>query len=544
MYSFLLLLLIPGIFILSNEILKETKFIKENQMINLEDEKITKYNQVKKYYNIGVFMFSFYLTLNKYPYFSICNKYYNKYYNAFPRFIKHLVIINGLVIGLIMPLIPYLNIKFSERETFIARRDINSFDSEIQNAVPDKYYVLSIFFSFLGLISGNLFIYIASKILNFEKEELDIWLKIKTVCKDYIYYEIKSEVLLGAVWKKIKMRMFSYYYICGNHILSHNKKNQKNNKFKDYLVHVSRKYDEQKSLRTSLNDIDLILPRMTYDSNSLNISKDINNNSKNQKEFEMAENFENEPLINNEDDDEIIINNNNKRKKIIGNKVIFNKSINSSINRDLNLKLCKLDNFILDNKNYYNKSKIKRQFERFEKVRNKYIYIHKRNEINEIEIDEHSFDEKDKCFYISSQINYSYLQNQSFMLLNEGNRKNETTGVIHKFVLISIILMAIFICLIIISLILVKTILNKFDEFIIKAWIFPIIILITVINFILYFLKILIGSSVLFCFYHLRKKSCFIRCLFWLFVDKSMIQAYKVKKLITKYKKEFDYLQQ
>ena len=102
--------------------------------------------------------------------------------------------------------------------------------------------------------------------------------------------------------------------------------------------------------------------------------------------------------------------------------------------------------------------------------------------------------------------------------------------------------MIIVILFIIFILYLVKTVLNTFDEFILKAWIIPIIFIITIFNFILYYIKMLIGSIVLYHGYHLRKKRCIIKCLFWLFVDKTMIQIYKVKNLISKYKKEFDYL--
>ena len=242
LYSFIFLLLIPTIIYLILDISKDSKYIKENQTLkNIESERKVKYNEVKKYYNKGVLGFSFYLTLNKYPYFSV----FNNYYSTFPRFIKHLVVGIGLSIGLIAPLVPYLFMTFSERDSFIGQRDIQFTDDRIKSIAPDNYKLYSFAFSFLGLIFGNLFIYIFSKILDYEKQELDIWLKIKSICKDYIYYEIKQEVLLGAIWKKIKIRMFSFYYICGDYILRKKNKTQKNAKLKGYLKHISRNYDEK-----------------------------------------------------------------------------------------------------------------------------------------------------------------------------------------------------------------------------------------------------------------------------------------------------------
>ena len=537
LYSFIFLILIPTIIYLILDISKDSKYIKENQTLkNIENERKVKYNEVKKYYNKGVFGFSIYLTLNKYPYFSV----FNNYYSTFPRFIKHLVVSIGLSIGLIAPLVPYLFMTFSERDTFIGQRDIQFTDDRIKSIAPDNYKLYSLAFSFLGLIFGNLFIYIFSKILDYEKQELDIWLKIKSICKDYIYYEIKQEVLLGAIWKKIKLRMFSFYYICGDYILRKKNKKQKNAKLKEYLKHISRNYDEKS--RASINmDVDQILPRITIDSNSLNTSKDIKYSSKNKISFEMA----NKPLLDKDDNDNdsFLLNNsiNNKEKKI-GKKNIFNKIINSSLSSmdDLNLNICKLDNFMLDNKTKFDKSK--RQIERYEKVRNKYIYVHKKVEINEIEIDDKSFDEKDN-YCISPQNNYSYLPEDSYTnIKKEKNAQKESSKILFKFIFISAILMIIVILFIIFILYLVKTVLNTFDEFILKAWIIPIIFIITILNFILYYIKMLIGSIVLYHGYHLRKKRCIIKCLFWLFVDKTMIQIYKVKNLISKYKKEFDYL--
>ena len=526
-YSFILLLLIPGIYYLIADLIKESKYIKNN-ICELDDERKTKYKEVKKYSNAGMFCFSIYLTLNKFPYFSV----FNKYYINFPKILKHIIVITGFYIGIISPLIPYLFIEFSERDIFIGQRDIYFEDSNIQNIPADNYKNYSLYFSPLGLVLGNLFIYIFSKLLDFEQEEADTWFKIKTVCKDYIYYEVKSEVLLGAIWKKIKNRMFAYYNICGNYIL----KKSKNNKFKEYLKHSSRNY--ALSATNSINEVEPILPRVTSDSI---FSKDINNNDSNKKNkhYEMSESIIKKPLIEKDDDDDskYLLNDYNN----FGKRKMFNRK-QSKINEDLNLKICKLDNFILDNAIKYDKSK--RKIERFEKVRNKYIYVRKRNEIDEIEF-EQSFDEKENnVLEISPQNNYFYLPANSLCSTKKSKSgvMKENDVIFHKFFLYSFVLLIIIILLIISTYFLIDHILIKFDLFILKVWIIPILVLITLGNFILYFFKLLFGSFLLFYFYHLRKKRCFCRFLFWLFVDRTMIQIYKVKNLITKYKKEFDHL--
>ena len=98
-------------------------------------------------------------------------------------------------------------------------------------------------------------------------------------------YDIKSEVLLGAIWNKIKLRMFSYYYICGKYILKNNKKIKKSNKFEEYIVHSSRNYETKKTHSNDLNDIDEILPSISRDSNNLNISRAINSSRTEKNSF-------------------------------------------------------------------------------------------------------------------------------------------------------------------------------------------------------------------------------------------------------------------
>ena len=342
----------------------------------------------------------------------------------------------------------------------------------------------------------------------------------------------------------MKLRMLTYSYICGKYIIKHLK--NKNNRFKEYLNHTSRNYNDNISLSSTLNDIDLILPRNTdnTDYRDTLLSKDINNDSKynlkineikNKQSFELAEqNDKNISLLQiDEEENDNLLNNN-----IINNSHYEQKNNNINIDSN-NLMECKLDNFILENNIIkYDKSKKKIAF--FEKVRNKYIYVPKRNEINEIEIDGDSIDE-DKL-YISPQINYTYFSVNSFNNLKSRDYKKEFNKEINTFILISSLLWIIFVGLIFLSIFSIYTIEKKFDNFIIKSWLIPLCLIIIVLNFILYYFKILIGTLLLFYFYNKRKKTCFSKFLFSVFVDKAMIHLYKIRNLITKYKKEFDYL--
>ena len=410
------------------------------------------------------------------------------------------------------------------------QRSVEYSDDSISNIKPDNYFSKGILFGIFGYIFANLFIYIFSKILNFEKEEIDIWLDIKTMCKDYIYYEIKSEVLLGPIWNKIKSRMMTYYYICGDY---YSKIRQKN-KFSNYLDQISRIQTGRKNVMPELSEMDQILPRAINGSELVSIldinSNSKSNNKKNNKAMEMTDKEYNKPLLDNEG---------NKNKltslNLNNNKVIDNDDIQG-------LKIRRTDNFALDNI-IISDEKTKRQIKHFTKIRNKYIYINKRKDANEIEIDERSNDgDENAVFHISPQFNYVYFSSNSFTSQGNNIISKEDTKDIYNFILISVILFVIFACLLTSLFISIHKLLIIFDVFIIKAWIIPLIIIFTVVSFLLYFIKILIGSFLLFHFYHWRKKGWFYRILYLVFVDQSMIYVYKVRNLITKYKKEFDYL--
>ena len=532
MLIIILLLLIASFYFLIKDIINDSKYITNNQNIaqELQDERKSNYMKVKKYYNVGTLRFSLYLTLRKFPYFAI----FNNYKLSYPRYIIHLVIYIGILIGFIIPLIPFYNIPFLERQIFIDQRDIKYDDDFISDVGPSKYRKYFFYFGLIGLILSRIFIYIFYIILGYYQEEKDIWLKIKTICKDYVYYEVKSEVLLGTSWNKIKIRIISFYYICGNYIL---KKIKKQQNIQKYLNYVSRKAEE----RNTISEIGSILPRGTINSNfrNTNSSNDINLIKKNKKELEMTD--KNQLLIEDDDDENNVF----KNKSINDKKRMLTFHINKRNKKNNNIensKICKTDNFILDNS--FKNDKSKRRIERFEKIRNKYIYKLKRNVLNEIDVDGEmiNLNGEKKHLYISPQINYSINQIESFNTFKEIHKEKDSKNKIKKFIFISFVLWVFLIVLCILAIFLIKVILNKFGKFIIEAWLYPLLLVIIGINFILYYLKILIGLILIFCFYNSRKKKCFCRFLFWIFVDKTMIHIYKIRNLITKYKKEFDYL--
>ena len=509
-YLFMFLLLIPIIYFLITDIIKDTKFInKEEKGHELGDNELKlAYDVTKKYNNTGIFSFSFYLSLIKFFYFSETNNFSK---NTIPVFIKYLIIYIGFFIGIIFVLIPFYFIPFTEKQIFIDQRDINYKDENHKDIKPDKYFIFSFIFSLGGIIFGNIFIYIFFKILNYEKKEAEIYHKIKTLFKNYIFYEVKSEVLLGPIWKKIKLRINAYFNICGNFLLNNNE----NNKFTQYLKHISNNNNEYRNSLYGIGKIGSLLPNDKIE-NNINIT-----------------NNKNEPLLGNE-----ILPRQRKKTKNSKYSVYSNSSQYTKLFEFNNVKVEVTDSIILGNSA---NEKSGKQNEKFEKIRNRYIYEKNKgfrlfDELNE-------FGENKNIYYISKQINYSNFPLDTFSsLFNDSNKEKKSKNKISNSLIISIILLIIFFILLSIIIFLLQILLEKFGIFILNVWILPAILIITIANYIIYFSKILIGAFILFNYHYLRKKKCCVKFLFWIFVDKSMIYLYKIRNFITKYKKEFDYL--
>ena len=102
---------------------------------------------------------------------------------------------------------------------------------------------------------------------------------------------------------------------------------------------------------------------------------------------------------------------------------------------------------------------------------------------------------------------------------------------------------------------------NEYEYFMVKIWLICTISILFVAYFLIYFIKVIIGSILLFNCYHSRNNGCFInfsefdklslilyiilfknckiKAMFKVFVDKNLIYMYKIRNFITKYRREF-----
>ena len=598
-YIFILLLLIPNIFYLIYDICKDKTSLKNPEfLVDFSKQRQSKYYQIKKYFNSGILKFSILLTFSNFPFFNAFNSYDYKS----PKFIKHFIVITGIFLGCFCSLIPfYFMMPFDIKQDFIDERDIEKDDNAIHSIKIDltnnkiiRYLVYSIISTFLGMILANLFIYLFNKILMFDMEKNKYWRDVKNVFSNYIYFDIKNDVLLGQTWKKVKMRMKSFYVLCGKYTLKENIRRHKtrNKKFENYLRYINKtnlnnsllNNTKDGKLNNELNELDQIMPNLNYtrftelnqtssiDDNNYNsnfnniISNNQNNSSQNINKSKDSNNSEklkesskNKKLQKKINDVGCIFDNDNETSLISKgdyNNNYYNNAINNSINNisDIKgnkkesmysddilseLKIEKIDNFKLIN----NKNDNLKKIYTFEKIKTKYMCHKKQRDIKEAELDDVQY-ESEKANFSDLKIiyenNYSYIPFNNFIKIkNKVLEKNR--GNINTIFWWSFILFLIFSALLLSSLYLITVLLNEYEYFIIRIWIIP-FILFTILNFILYFLKMFICSLLLFKCYHLRKKGCCLRIIFYCFIDKTMINIFKVRNYITKYKREFDYL--
>ena len=525
-FGLLAFLLLPNLIYLLYEIKNDIKKAKY-KLFNYSKRIKEKYLSAKPLNNTSIFSFSILSFIYKFPFLSPlrnCNI-------QTPKYIKHFIVTLALSYGVIISLILFLlYYPFKEKQEIIDKRDIKNPDYEIIDShIIFKYFNSGIVFSFFGLMISILFVYIFGIILSYNNDELKYWKNMKSLLDNYICNDIKKEVLLGSFWKKIKLRMLAYCNICGNYILSKKTKKRKiNQNLEKYLkTSQSKKRD---------NDNDNQLLPLDLDEEMRELSEKNSNSGKYRP-----------PSISQKN----IINDSNEHLSI--------GAINDSRNSiNLDLQVVPGEKFQL----YGAKVKVDKSIEKnkkFERIKNRYICKKPNNISLEEEMeypDSRSASIETIKFYKDLTIEYE--NNLSFIAINEflinktitknSNKKwiSSYSSMNYKLegywllVYISFILTILLLVLIFLMFKLLKLFLNDFGSFIIFVWVSTSIIIYIIVYPLLYYIKILIGTILLFKCYHLRNKA-FGRFLYWVFVDKTMIYIFKVRNFITKYKKEFDY---
>jgi len=141
---------------------------------------------------------------------------------------------------------------------------------------------------------------------------------------------------------------------------------------------------------------------------------------------------------------------------------------------------------------------------------------------------------------IYSQNNYSYIPSNKLSknntILTDYNSKLGMTIMVNILLFFTLLIIDIFIILVF------NSIYEEYEERIISSWLIPVIIQITIFNFIINYLFTLLSTILLFNYYGKRKKKNCFTFIFNLFVEKYMIYFYKIRSFINKYNYHYKHI--
>jgi len=350
------------------------------------------------------------------------------------------------------------------------------------------------------------------KLLEFKEIRSFIWSPKKNILKEYAYEHIKKFPNFKKKFKKIKKLMLAYSKVCGKNILSKKGVDK-------YSLYLEYKSAYNKKLNMLCNS---------------NIGK---KNSKYENiELDLVQGSNLLPLQEN------IINTNEKDTSLSS---ISNLNINNINNSLVSLNENRKDKLKIEeaSKFFIMKSKITEQISmktlhKFEAIKLKYF-------INEEKVGDESSRHDTNVIkyvdlYINSQENYSYIPTNKLSRNTIASTDNKSN--LCMVIIVNIIL---FFTLLIIDMLIILVFNNIYEEYeerIISSWLIPVIIQITIFNFIINYLFALLSSILLFNYYGKRKKKNCFTSIFNLFVEKYMIYFYKIRAFINKYNYHFKHI--
>ena len=533
--TFLILLLIPGLLFLLYDIIKVNKYINNIKSFSTKEKRREYYNEVKIYSNTKI-TFPLYVVFSKFPY---CQAFNSGFYTS-PKYIRHLIVITAILLGFILNLIPFFFfIPFEEKQTIIDKRDINIGEINIHSIeIIYRYFNWAFVAALISLVCVHIFIKIFNKILKIREKNSDYWKTIKDLFKDYVYFKIKKNIYLGKNFSRIKNRMKALYNVCGRFMLNKNIMNHpdRSKKLENYLKYTGK-----------MNKANMISTKKRIEINDASKKKDNNDsNIKNALLYELPKNNEEEEEENN------IINTGYKPPNLninininIKNSIDINSVLLSSYGNGKNLKISnnlkklkvyKSENFQINKISDNNFGLTNKTINHFEKIKNKFI---NKNKLSKSKFPNKNINNKESPLTIYHNNNLSIYNKEQYNQINESDTSGNNGKDFAVLIIITCILGLIFILLLSIIVFMIKKLMNEFEYFMVKIWMLCSIMVLFIMYFIIYLIKIIIASILLFNCYHSRNKGCFIKFMFKIFVDEGLIYMFKVRNYITKYRREF-----
>ena len=468
---------------------KDDKIISRQYNLSTSQKANEEYKKLKNT-NIskGTFSFSFFLMKYIYPLSGILYIYNFDY----PRYIRFIVcIINYLFNILITIFIYYIHFYSNSKP-------------ELEFLFPNFILtiLISIIFHFLGdLIIGYL--------LNYEDKRRNIFKPKFENLRKYTYYTIKKDILFNSKWQLIRNRILSYYRICGKYILI-NKKLDKYGKYvKNKIMNINGKY----------SDI-----RLSHSFNNQDEEKNFDRNSGlTERLLPPSNNYDNK----------IRESTNNLKTSIINNKSYPNENTENNNNLKIE-KGCEPFSF---SRFGINNMKLK-TVKKIEDIRNRYI-----NKIAEVKYDETLEDNYNAKTYNNLEIevldNYTYISTDK--MTNKLKYANSSSNKMFLNIFTNIITL-ILLVLVTQGLFIIYFQINKEDEDKEKIFYVSIFIIIFIIDLVIYYLISLFIAFSIPKLYGKKKKNCLNKLIFKLFIEKYIVYLYKMRLLLIKYHKEFEYI--
>ena len=490
-HIFISFLLIPFLTIVLSlyDLYEDKKMAKKYNLSKIEKANEEFQLLKKTYIAKGGYLFSWFLMKYKYPLTNI----FTIYNFDHPRYIRLMIYANRILLNLLITAI------------FLFETVPNN-DKIRCSVSPIMVFTHTLV---INLIAENTINYL----LDYDKVRRNIFKPKLENLRKYAYYVIKKDILFNSKWHLIRNRMISYYRICGPLILRKYKKS-KNDKYE--------RYTKNKNLNiksTNLSDTQ----------NSFNSS---------------LSNDEKEPLDNSGLKEQLLLPMNNPAK-ITPNNIIYKNDIlnkqkkNLKNENDNNLYITKGVEPFSFSRFGVNNMKLK-TLKKIEDIRNRYIANRNKIKYDEtLDVDAYvkTFDNLD----IEALENYTYISTDA--MINKLNKINSNSNklLLNLFTNSMLFILLILINIALILLCIAETV-GSGDKEQINEYFFILFIEIIVEDFLIYMIMCLLISIFLPKLYGYKKKNCFYKMLFNLFFEKYIRYLYRMRLLINKYHKEFNFI--
>ena len=450
--------------------------LSSNQKVNDEYKKLK-----NTYITKGTFLFSLFIMKYIYPLANIINMYNYDY----PRYLRF---------GINVIRFLFITILTIEVHIFIKPK----IEEIICYILTFVTFLISHFISDLLIRYLLDFIIIRRNIIKPQLENL----------RKYVYYNIKKDVLFNSKWHALRIRMLTYFRICGNSILIKKKMDKYG------------KYVNNKQFNIKGN-----LPEKINNSIHQDDDKDFNDNRLSERLLPPQNYSKNSVRV--------------SANSLPNNKAINRNSIpkmNDNSNNNFSIvKGCEPFSF---SRFGINNMKLK-TVKKIENIRNRYIMA------KNIKFDDASDDEANLKTYDNLEIealeNYTYISTDE--MINKLNNSNINSNKVFLNIFRNIILLILFLLVIIgiyLSYLLIVKI-EKEKEKGTNIFIFFLIGLFISDFFIYYIISLFIAIR-LPKLYGYKKKNWFNKLLFKIFIEKYIVYFYRIRLLLIKYHKEFEFI--